>query len=192
MIGSCDGERTIHLVDPDLEKGGIIALFLHLATTMTLDLHLLKDTGVVDGLLHLLAFLGKYECCSLRNAAIRDLRSDAQISRVDLFVIGALMNDQETCAAALHPRPPPGELWFTSPRAEENYAERNELNPKRIPSAKFESIPREYAQALRDAWVDYDYSAAKKVFEAHTRFKNEIWYALWKPGPRGRVAAENM
>lgn len=129
MIRDCNGERSITFLDPDLEGRDNLALFLHLITTAKLNLPLIPSAvGNIDGLLDLFDLMDKYACEMPRAMALNWLLSNpCDLTPLQLFTVGANLDNMNLCAEALRPCPDFKRL-------------RDELNPRKLSLAQYQRM----------------------------------------------------
>lgn len=156
MLELCGGERLVRVT----ESAATVRHFLHLVTTLRLDLGALEAGGLFTNVLALLGFLEKYHCALALELLLERLDGAVYGGRWPhflLFLVGArlgracLCRDVVACggdrawAAFARPLRPPG----VAP-------ELDTLSVRALPKAMLELLPVEYAYALVCADVGAD------------------------------------
>ncbi|KAL1411774.1 hypothetical protein Q8F55_002741 [Vanrija albida] len=105
MMTAGSGSLKIELTDPTMEDWKTIALALRLIVEGTFNM------GNIQYIVSVGLFFKKYDCAAASKHLISRLKHDRLGSRVELFILGAALDDDDMCTLALrYPLPQWGEI----------------------------------------------------------------------------------
>lgn len=106
--------------------------------------------------------MDKYACEMPRAMALNWLLSNpCDLTPLQLFTVGANLDNMNLCAEALRPCPDFKRL-------------RDELNPRKLSLAQYQRIPPKFMWALNNAWGDVDDKTAQQAFKVQDNFKRSL------------------
>lgn len=134
--------KEIHFTDLELERRDVLNIFLYLLVFPTRTFQINHD---LDLCLSLIGFLQKYDCPQVieifRLSLTRILVEEEDWSAVEIFALGAVLDDSILCSTAV----------FYEERARRERPDSEHFSVRDIPIAALEHIPQEYLRGLADA-----------------------------------------
>lgn len=156
------GELKLHLTDPTTENADTIHHFLRLITSGNGLGYKYPDAWIgLEKAVNLVAFLKKWECKAALNSVAyqaHQILSDHGISRMDFFILGAVLDDPYFCSKVLKSTPQSYQSSLGGPKSWETKAlvdgrgDADTADPTALPYDTWLLIPPDYYWALVRAW----------------------------------------
>ncbi|RSH79044.1 uncharacterized protein EHS24_001972 [Apiotrichum porosum] len=156
------GELKLHLTDPTTENADTIHHFLRLITSGNGLGYKYPDAWIgLEKAVNLVAFLKKWESKAALNSVAyqaHQILSDHGISRMDFFILGAVLDDPYFCSKVLKSTPQSYQSSLGGPKSWETKAlvdgrgDADTADPTALPYDTWLLIPPDYYWALVRAW----------------------------------------